>query len=246
MSFPFKESPPCCNSSPNSDSLISFFTCRWPSVWVWHHLPDSHCWEVWCVIWKRGGDHEPGVHSHHLPCPAALPARDPVVQRWSVDNSALFVLWFHCISVLNVLFFYICYLADTDCHVFQMFCCLRPNGPTCTGVVTAPHWRSHTSTKRMRVSTPCVSSPSLDMNPTRPTSLSEVGHVQHSFISHFSECELFTVIMAFEYQNMNKAWSNILPHTHSVKVLKPLILSNVVYLSYLCTDISTATQVNRS
>lgn len=55
-----------------------------------------------------------------------------------------------------------------------MFCCLPPNGNTCTGVETKPRWRSATSTKRTRASTPCVSPPSLDTRPTQLTSLSEV------------------------------------------------------------------------
>lgn len=59
--------------------------------------------------------------------------------------------------------------------VFQMFCCLLPNGTRCAGAETGPRWRSLTSTKRTRVSTLCVSPLSLDMRLTQPISLSEVS-----------------------------------------------------------------------
>lgn len=68
-------------SSPSSDSAASCLVCRGPSVWVWHHLQDSYCRSVWRVVRKRGWDHESGMHGHHLPCSAPLPAGDPVVQR---------------------------------------------------------------------------------------------------------------------------------------------------------------------
>lgn len=56
-----------------------------------------------------------------------------------------------------------------------MFCCLLLNGTRCAGAETGPRWRSLTSTKRTRVSTPCVLPLSLDMRLTQPISLSEVG-----------------------------------------------------------------------
>lgn len=54
---------------------------RWLRLWIWHHLWDPHCGEVWRVVRPWGRDHEPGLHGHHLPLSAALQAWDRVVQR---------------------------------------------------------------------------------------------------------------------------------------------------------------------
>lgn len=68
------------------------------------------------------------------------------------------------------------FLSHPPCFfILQECCCLLLNGTTCTGVAIEPHWRSHTSTRRTRGCTPCVSPPSLDMKPTHLTSLSKVG-----------------------------------------------------------------------
>lgn len=80
-----------CGYDYRSDpSLMSRLFCRWPSVGVRHQLPDSHCWYVWRVVWKRGRDHESGMYGHHLPGSAPLPARGPVVQRRWEDAHHLF------------------------------------------------------------------------------------------------------------------------------------------------------------
>lgn len=72
-----------------------------------------------------------------------------------------------------------------------MFCCRLPNGTICTGAEIELHWHSHTSTKRTRGSTPCVSPPSLDMKLTQLMSLSEVGTPSLKVILMYSYPNLY-------------------------------------------------------
>ena len=75
---------------------VSCSVGRWPSVWIWDHLQDSHCWCVRSIVWERGRDNESGMYCHHLPSSAPLQARDPVVQRWWAGPKSKFpcaLLW---------------------------------------------------------------------------------------------------------------------------------------------------------